>query len=211
MADTYDLISLTEAKTAINLTVSSTNHDTELAQIITAVSQRVVDKCGPVVLTTVTNEAHDGGCTAIWLRKTPVDSVTTVTEYVGTTGTALTAESNASKPASAYLLEARGHYAKLIRRSGNGDGTFASGRLNIVVTYQAGRAANTGAVDAKFKQAAAAIVHRLWVRDAGAWARGGDPYEDENRVRFFRAVDPMVEEFLGDELKQRRAGGVMVR
>lgn len=210
VADTLDLLSLSEAKTAINL--SGSGHDTQLAQFITAVSRRIDDLCGPVVVREVTSEAYDGGCSTIWLRSTPVDTVGTVVEYRGTSGTTLTAATVTNQPSSAYLLDVRGHYAALRRRSGNGDSTFASGRRNIVVTYDAGRYANTAAVDAKFKMAAGSILRRLWNREAGAWARGGNPFEEAGvgTVGFFKAIDPMVQELLADELTTRRAGGPMV-
>lgn len=203
MADTLDIITLTEAKTAIN--VSGTNYDTELALFITGLSRRIDEICGPVVVRTVTNEYHDGGKPRIWLRETPVDSVTTVVEWLSSSSTSLSAESPGTYPASGYLLDNVDTRYFLWRRSSNSDSTFADGRRNIVVTYEAGRYANTAAVDAKFKLAAASIMRRLWKRESSAWSQNATSYfpEDDTMVgnmRFYKAVDPMIRELLADEM-----------
>lgn len=212
MADTLDVLTLAEAKTAIN--TDSADHDTELALHITAVSRRLDDLCGPVVQRTVTDELHDGGCHRLLLRHTPIVSVTSVTEYVSTTSTALSAESNASKPASGYLLEADGHYVSVRRRRGNTDATFPNGRRNVAVTYEAGRATDTASVDELFKLAAASILRRLWKRESSAWAQAPSYFADVDdpspTVGFYRAVDPMVNELLADELAPH-SRGLLVR
>ena len=166
MADTLDVISLTEAKTALGVT--ATTWDTPLAQAITAVSRQVDQLCGPVVNRTVTAETHDGGDWTIQLRRRPVYSITSVTEYDGTTATTLTAESNTVKPSDAYLHD--GDTGTLVsglirRRSNDSDDVFEVGRRNIAVTYVAGRAANTAGVDAKFKQAAVMMLRNIWTSE----------------------------------------------
>ena len=199
MADPLDLIDLTEGYEAIN-NPSGSGHDTEMARAITGLSRIIDDLCGPVVVRTVTDETHDGGAGSIWLRETPVDSVTSIVEYDGTTGTTLTAETNATKPGDGYLLEARRHFVRLVRRSGSGDTSFAGGRQNVVVTYEAGRYDDTGSVDPKFKMAAASILRRLWKREGSAWAQGGNPFSaDVGSPGFFNAVDHIVSEQLARE------------
>ena len=166
MSDTYDILTLEEALQAIGSSANSANDD-KIVPWNTAVARRLDDLCGPVVRRTVTGELHDGGSTYIDLRFFPVNSITTITEYVSTTGTALTVETNASKPAGAYLTEAYSADAaylspRIYRRSSGGDATFATGRRNIAVTYVAGRSTNTTTADAKFKQAAAIMLKNLW-------------------------------------------------
>lgn len=209
MADTLDLLTLVEGYRAINDEVSATaatggvDRDAELAQWITAVSRRIDDRCGPVVQRTVTDEAHDGGRHAIWLANAPIASITSLVEYDGTTATTLTAETNAAKPDDGYLLDGFGRYDRQVRRrSGNSDANFPAGRRNVVATYSAGRYASTAAVDEKFKLAAGSILRRLWHREGSAWARGGDPFAEAGAgsVGFFKAVDPMITEFLSDEV-----------
>lgn len=197
-----DLLTPAEAREAVSLKPTDTAHDDELQRWITGISTRIDKLCGPVVIRTVTNETHDGGTRTIWLRDTPVSSITSVVEYVHTTATTLTAETNASKPADGYLPILEGHRAKLLRRNAGADATFASGRQNVVVTYEAGRAASTSAVDALFKTAASSILRRLWAREAPSWARVGGGFDDDltTGVGFFKAVDPMITEFLSHEL-----------
>lgn len=199
MADTLDIVTLAEAYRATN-NPAATGHDDELAQWITAVSRRIDKACGPVVQRTISNELHDGGTARIRLDWDHVDSVTTLTEYVDTTGTTLSAETNASKPADAYMLETLGGVSWVRRRASGADDTFASGRKNIDVTYVAGRYADTASVDGLFKMAVGSILRRLWARDAGAWARGGDPFDTGSQA-FFDAFKQSMKEFLADEVR----------
>ena len=194
-----DIITLGEAYQAIN-NPAATGHDDELRRWISAVSERIDDMCGPVVQRTITSELHNGGCDRIWLKHGPAASITTLTEYDFTTATVLTAETNASKPADAYLLETIGALSFVWRRTSGGDGRFPPGRLNVDVTYVAGRYADTASVGPQFKLAIEQILRRLWARDGGAWARGGDPF-DTGSPAFFDAFKQSVHEFLNDDLR----------
>lgn len=204
MADTLDLLTLTEGYAAINDPASAAagtgSYDTVLARRITAISRRVDELCGPVVQRTISNEEHEGGYPTLRLLYYPVASITTLTEYVGTTGQVLSAENFPnSTTANDYKLVDNGRRGVVHRRSFGYGYQFAVDR--VIATYTAGRYASTDTVDTKFKEAAAAILLRLWKREAGSWAAGGDPFEDTSGIGFFRVVDPMVEEFLGDEMR----------
>lgn len=203
MANDIDVLTLEEAKTAISM--SGSGQDEELPLWITAVSRRLDDLCGAVVTRTIEGQAFDGGKPWVDLDLAPVSrtaatTVTSVIEYDGTTATTLTADTNASQPAEAYRLDAR--LGMIYRRASGVDRRFVAGVGNVVVTYAPGRYATTAAVDERFKVAAGAILRRLWHREAGAWAKGGDPFAEAGvgTVGFFKAVDPMVREFLADEL-----------
>lgn len=214
MPDTLDILTLVEAYDAINdpasASAGSGANDDRLARLITAVSRRIDKLCGPVVVRDVT-EYHDGWQsdldnlrTSVFLRETPVYSVTTVTEYNFGTPLVLDAETASNLPGNAYLLDSRGHLAELFRRAAGTDMWFPYGRRNIVVAFKAGRYLTTADVDMLFKSTAGIILRRLWSRDAGRWASGGDPFNDDARERdigFFKAVDPLVKEFLGSELR----------
>lgn len=191
MADT-DLITLDEAHDAINMVGSGANHAPELAMWVTAVSERIDDLCGPVVIRTVTDEIHyANGQQVIFPTLAPVASITTVTEYRSGSPTVLTAEDFDS--AGTYLLQ----NGFLYRRSSWSTAPF----LGVVkITYEAGRYASTDEVGAKFKLAAGAILRRLWAREASAWSRGGSVFEGEPSIGFFKVFDPMIEEILGGEM-----------
>lgn len=202
-----DVLTIAEAKTAVNYDQSTTNHDDELGLWVTAVSTKLDRLCGPVVIRTVTDETHDGGLGHIRLREAPesrtsATTVTSVTEYDGTTSTVLTAETNASKPADGFLFDST--TGTIYRRSSGADGSFPSGRRNVLVTYQAGRYAGTASVDSLFKMAAGSVLRRLWKREQGAWSTGGNPFEEVGSggtVGFFKAVAPTVLELLSDEMR----------
>lgn len=182
MADTLDVISLAEAKAALNIPSSVTENDLEIGVYVTAASRVLDARCGPVVNRTLTAELHDGGSYEIWLKNRPVYSVTSVTEYDYTTGTTLTAESNSVKPADGYYLDS--NQGRILRRSEDTSVRFQPGKNNVAVTYVAGRAATTAAVDELFKRAGAMLVQHNWRRDRG---QGTTAFGDLNE-----AYDPLL-------------------
>lgn len=182
-----DVLTLGEAKSALGLSSTDTNADDTIRALITAVSAQLDQMCGPVRTRTVT-ELHDGGCAAVHLRQRPVYSITSVTEYAGTTATTLTAESNTAKSAANYLHDGTfGRLASgsLIRRANNCDSVFEPGRRNVAVVYVAGRAANTDGVPAKFKQAAAMMLRNLWVAEQASGSETFGPFDAQ-------AVNPLL-------------------
>lgn len=180
MTTTYDLIVLADAKASLNIETSDTSADAELAIVISAVSQRLDDLCGPVVNRTFTDEAYDGGDSYIVLRHASavdINATTTVTavkEYdTGGALTTLTAETVTSKPDSAFLMSvAEGARNVLLRRAGGADAVFQPGRSNILVTYTFGRAAATASVPERFQEAARICVNHIWV-NLGAQSGAG--------------------------------------
>lgn len=197
-----DILTTAEARSAINVSVSTL--DTELALHVSGISQRIDALCGPVVARTVTTERHDGGKSFVILRYTPVLSITSVTEYVDGVASTLTAETLTSRVTNNYLLDTADKFsARIYRRESGADSTFSSGRLNIAVTYSAGRVADTASVTEIFKLAATAILRRTWKREQSAWAQRPGVFMEEDTTGadgFYRAVDPLVREFLAAEL-----------
>lgn len=196
MADTLDVLTLAEGHTAINLPSATTDYDTELAMQITAVSRILDEEVGCVVQRAVTDELHDGGTWQIVTRKWPVSSFTTVTEDLSGTPTVLTAYRKEPFDRAPALFSGR------IERTA---APFPTGRWNTKVTYNAGRYANTAAVDARFKSCAAAILRRLWKREAGAWAQSPEFFESldtQPGVGFFRVAKPIIEDMLSDEVNR---------
>lgn len=199
MADTLDVITLAEGAAAVNVTTGG-SYDTELAAYITAVSRMLDDRCGPIVNRTITNETHDTcGEIAITVREGQIASVSSVIEYTSDgTATTLTAESVSSKPASGYLIENAARPTRILRRSGGIAYQFPF-RGNVVVTYVAGRAANTAAVDAVFKAAAKIALAEIWRYEKGT---GNTPFvgsEGMVQVRPY-ALPRAAERLLGGEL-----------
>lgn len=201
MADTLDVLTLTEAKAALNIDVSKTGQDTDVALFVTAVSRRLDEALGPIVHRTISGEEHTGATAEIHLRHYPVASVTTITEYHGTTAQALALEDFPDTlTANDYRLVDDGRWGRIQRRTSGRTARFAD---PVVVTYVAGRAATTAAVDARLKLTAGSVLRRLWDREKGAWAKATNPFDaadDGARIRFFNAVDAVLAEQVPDEL-----------
>lgn len=201
MADALDLLTLAEAKTAVNLT-GATTYDVELAAWVTAVARRLDKAVGPVVQRTVTAELHDGGHEYVYTVLYPVTSFTTVKEYADTTLTTLTRETNVTKPDSAYLIEPYKadptlFSGKVRRRGGGSDVCFATGDQNVELTYVAGRAASTSAVDELFKNAARLFLQHLWNANRPSTGQMNEfEIPQANWPRF--AVPNAVKELLAD-------------
>ena len=191
-----DILTETEALEAINATDAGSNL-ADLRRAVSAVSQAIDAACGPVVAREVT-EVHVGGVSRIWPYQPPVLSVTTLTEFDGTTSTVLTDETpfGTVGGSTGFVVGA----GWLERRSGGAAYRFAG---QVQVVYQAGRFATTAEVGERWKYAAGAILQRLWKREGSAWAYSPDFYAntDEQAAgpQFFRAVAPMIDEFLWDE------------
>lgn len=196
MADTLDLLTLAEGKTAIN--ISTTDHDTELAMQITAVSRIIDEQVGPVVQRTITAEVHPPG--PVVTRYAPIVSVSLVRELVGTAATTRASVAWGGTTEGYYLdpsLNGRIYYTS--------GGTLSDWSNGLVeVTYVAGRYATTVAVDARFKSCAGAVLRRLWKREAGTWAQSADFFEsidsnDTSSIGFYRVARPIIDEMLGDQ------------
>lgn len=168
MADTLDVITLAEGKSAVGIASADTSQDTALALKITAVSRRLDRLCGPVVQRTVTDEVHPGGCPWVRVRRWPVASFTTVTEYDDGSAQVLTLEDYDTRPTAGYSPERwestpTAVFNGVIWRRSSGSGWwFPDGPEAVKITYVAGRAANTAAVDAVFKEAAGIALKNLW-------------------------------------------------
>jgi hypothetical protein len=194
-ADPLDVLSSDEAKRLVSISASNTDQDAELEVFITAVSRRLDELVGPIVVRTFTAEPYNGGCLSIRLLHAPVSSFTTVTEYNGTTAQVLTAETNAAKTANNYLWDST--LGRLYRRASGNDAYFPAGRKNVTVTYVAGRAATTAAVDEKYKRAAGIILAHLWRADRGS---GSETFGEYSYPVGF-AIPNRALEILGDELR----------
>lgn len=166
MSDTLDLLTLTEAKQAIGTTVAATDLDTTIAAYVTACSRLLDANCGPLVNRTYTAEAHNGGDYTIRLNYPPAATVTTVTEYQGTTAVTVTQQTPGTLPNEGYVHDTASGY--LYRTQGGIDARWYQGRQNITVTYTAGRFASTSAVDPRVKQAAGMLLRHLWAMQYGS-------------------------------------------
>lgn len=195
-ADPLDILTLEEAKQAINMSGYNDDRTLVLERHITAVSRCIDDACGPVVQRDIADEVIPGGHPTIMLMHSPVTSVTTVEEDqfgsvvtvaaldFGETGDGYRASSSRWEPG---LLS-----GELVRE-------YQCWYPQVRVTYVAGRYDDTASVDQRFKDAAAAILRRLWKREAGTWAQSSSVFEaadDQITSGFFRVAKPIIDEML---------------
>src|SRR3954470_17383830 len=110
MADALDVITLAEAKQALNAGPSSTTDDALLASYVTTVSRRMDQLCGPIVKRTVT-ETFDGSCGTLLLKSRPVISITSVVD----TGTTLDPSGYTVTPSTGVLRKVSGVYLSAFR------------------------------------------------------------------------------------------------
>lgn len=155
---TAGLCTVTEVKDQIGKTSSA--DDTAIQTWINGVTATIESLVGPVIPRTVTDPVVYPNGSAITVEQWPIVSVTSVTEYQGTTGqayTGITSPANASS--YTYTVERN----RTIRRlDGSGPAAFTGG---VVVVYSAGRSPVPDALN----RAALIIVQHLWrTRNGGA-------------------------------------------
>jgi hypothetical protein len=186
MADTLDVITLAEAKQALNASPASTTDDALLASYVTTVSRRMDQLCGPIVKRTVT-ETFDGSCGTVLLRWRPVMSITSVVD----TGTTLDPTTYTVTPATGVLRKVNGLYLS----------AFRWGIASVVVTYVAGRFNDTGSVQEPFRRATAMLLAHLFRPEHGAGSETFGGVEDYPGLPGF-FLPNAVRGLLGDELQR---------
>lgn len=221
MADAYDLLTLAEAKTAVKQSATTT-YDVLLTAWNTAVARRLDLAVGPIVQRTVTAELQDGGSHSVQTRYYPVSSFMTVKEYISTTATTLTRETNASKPNDAYMAMPYRvdptFFSGILRRRTNGTPIpFCWAALNVEqaveLTYVAGRYASTSVVDELFKSAARLMLQNIWNSarpDLGQSGEFDAPQHNWPRFAIPNAVRTMLADHWQDG-PRIGASGPMVR
>lgn len=190
MADTLDVLTLAEAKAELAIGETDTSKDTTLARKITAVSRRLDQACGPIVVRTITGEVLEGGAGRAWVSKPPVFSWTSVTEYSATVAQVLDPEDYDTQPTYGYVAQRGGtptsvYSGRLERRSAGGPLTFPGGPEAVRVTYVAGRFDDTATVDPLFKEAAAVMLKNAWrTQEAAVQVLGDFDVPAQNFPRF---------------------------
>jgi hypothetical protein len=162
--DTIDsgyVISLDDAKTYLRIT--NTNSDDKLRLYLEAASEVVEFYRGDMIRRTYT-EVYSGGDPTIYVRHTPLLSVTTLTEYVGSITYTLTNQPlGASVDAWGYTIDDLPS-GRIVRRSASGlVWRFVPGVGNVTITYTTGVAV----IPATVRIAAMMILEHLWENQRG--------------------------------------------
>ena len=186
------LLSLTEAKTHLNIPLTVTVNDEELRNHLDATTAIVETLCGAMIPRTVV-ETYSGEGAFLVLRTPPAISITTVVEDTVTLS------------AADYTLDAE--VGTLARRSATWLRNWVTGYHNITVTYLAGRTI----IPPNVNLAAQELVAHLWRNSQyarsgrkGAWASttpGGAADDSVTLVGIGYSVPARVLELLqGDRL-----------
>ncbi len=196
MTDVSDIavLSLDEARTAV-LNTSSQDKDDQLAPLVDAVSVRLDELCGPIVIRTVTDELHAGCRPSFTTYKRPIDTITSIIEAWGATTYTLTAETWGTAPTYGYRFDPATQI--ISRRDGGYTTQFAN---EIKITYEAGRAADTAAAPSKFKEAAKIILAHIWRNEHGS---GNPTFGGDSEVSFGTSfsIPKRALEILGNDLR----------
>jgi len=165
------IVTLTQAKTQLNIPTADTDDDAELTTFIAAASQMIVNRVGAVAGSPTVDEWHDGGSTDILLRNEgPVQSVTSVTESYGSvvyTLSQVTLDSGSVTTPFGYTVDL--DLGLLVRRAAGVAVPFADGEANIHVTFVAGYATTPPDIT----QACLVLVQHLWETQRGGGLRPG--------------------------------------
>lgn len=137
MTEPTEIVSLDEVKEFIGIPIAQGSRDAVLQRYIDAATKWATYVSDAVVPETFTNEVHNGGGPTIVLFNTPIITVTSVIEYVGTTAYALTQSEAGTNQTYGFSVDNAS--AGILSRRWNGMvGSFMPGRNNVVVTYKAG-------------------------------------------------------------------------
>lgn len=190
MADT-DILSLDEAKLAINVNTDVSQLDDKLALINSGVSAKIDEHCGPVVIRSIEGEVYYPTGPTLALASHPVVSVEEVVETWNGTETEITD--------AGYRLDLRGG---LLTRLSSFEPINWTRDAHLAVSYTAGRYTSTETVEMDWKLGALEIVGEVWQQNAAIWQRTqnlpapGDEFggrvslDDLVRARFRRYLRP---------------------
>lgn len=132
------ILSLTDAKSYLNIPATDRTRDTKLLRFISGLTPVIEGITGPVLQRVYQNETYDGGSTPyISLRHRPVIEVHEVVEFRGTVKYELTQVITPELGTTySYMFEPPG---RIVRRTmGGGMTNFPPGADSVFVTYTAG-------------------------------------------------------------------------
>ena len=190
-----DLATLAEAKTFLNITNNTS--DASVQSMLSAASDMIQNRIGPVGGSPTFDEWYDGGSTKIVLRHTPIQSITKITEaWAATAIYTLNASVLDGTPTDTgswgYSVDLS---AGIITRRAAGFAVpFAPGVQNVHVQYVAGYAT----VPEELKLAAKLMVQHMWATQRGGAKRPGLGGDDSGPASDFDAFPSRVEEILSN-------------
>lgn len=180
------IVTVTQAKAQLGITDAT--FDGQLTDFVATASQMIVNQIGPVAGSPTVSEWHDGGSPEIVIyEESPIQSVTSVTESMGSvvyTLTQITLDSGSVTTPFGFTVDLDA--GLLVRRAAGVAIPFADGDKNIHITYVAGYTTTPPDII----QATLLLVQHLWETQRGPLTRGrgasdlnaGTSYSMPNRV-----------------------------
>lgn len=147
--------------------------------------------------TTYTDEAHDGGHQLVFARQWPVTAITGITE------------DGVAVPSNEYVWYSDGRIYRTYADDSETFNRWASGRQNVLVSYQAGYAT----VPYDLRLIATAIAARIFKQGA-EWANGVEPGVTKESIGDYRATYVAAREVAPEEVMlpiERKLLGSYVR
>lgn len=132
------IVSLADMKTHLQIGSTAT-YDAQLQGYIDAATV-IVEEIGDIALSRSVAETYDGGGTTIVLLQTPIISISSVIEYVGTIAYTLTQTANPSLATGPYCYQVDLASGLLVRLATGVVSRFPAGRRNVFASYTAGQA-----------------------------------------------------------------------
>lgn len=162
------IVDLDSVKLHLNMSLTDTSQDDELAGFIAAADDLARDVVGPILPETHA-QWFDGGCRTVVPDVLPISSVLSATEYYGLSAFALT-EQPLGGQMDAFAFTVDYATGEITRRTFGGEAAmFAAGAKNIQIVYVAGR---SGRIPATVRLGALELIRHLWLMSQ----RGGRLY-----------------------------------
>ncbi|MCU1617190.1 MAG: hypothetical protein JWO98_4730 [Frankiales bacterium] len=161
-------VTLEDVKDFLRIPSTDTASDDKLVEHLDAAWAAAEFYCGDLSTGTYT-EVHDGGGQAIYTRHTPVASVISLTEYIGSITYTLTNQPlGSSVDAWGYTIDDP-DVGRIVRRSASGIAwRFVPGVGNVRIAYTTGRAV----VPAQVTLGVKIVVQHLWETQRVPGVRG---------------------------------------
>lgn len=152
------MVDLPSVKAHLNIPLTDTRADDELAGFIYAAGDLARDFCGPFMPETHT-QYFSGGKPSVYPDWVPLVSVLSVTEFYGLSAFVLT-EQPLGGQTNAYSFTVDYSTGQITRRTmGGGASLFAAGHKNVKVVYTAGR---SGAIPYTVRLGALELIRHLY-------------------------------------------------
>jgi hypothetical protein len=191
VSEPTEIVSLADVKQFMRITGTDSDRDAILQDYIDAATRWATYVSDAIVPETFTDEVHSGGGPTIVLFNTPIIEVTSITEYAGVTGCALTQSEAGGNETYGFSIDNAA--AGIISRRWNGVvGCFIGGRNNVVVTYKAGYETIPADIATYVKMDIQVLFNASWSGRRQA-SSGGEPFSERLPLNAFPRLASLMQ------------------